>query len=171
MCVYVHAWCLQVRRGCQIPWNWSWVAMWVLGIKPVSSARTISALNGWAISSAPTKGPWIQGQSFTIRLSLKISKKRTNNNKNTYKASITYNECTMLLEFGRTNDQLQPKKSTYMEWMVPMGDKQCWSSELSMNIIPSKVRALWRIQTKEWSPKYSLWNPRRNGLELRQKNY
>lgn len=31
----------------------------------------------------------------------------------------------MLLEFGRINDQLQPKKSTYMEWMVPMEDKQC----------------------------------------------
>ena len=59
MCVCVLCPCLvplKVRRGCQIPWNWSyrqlWAASWVLGSEPRSSARAASALLCWAIYPA-----------------------------------------------------------------------------------------------------------------------
>lgn len=39
------------------PWDWSykclWVAMWLLGVNPLSSGRAISTLNCWAIFLAP----------------------------------------------------------------------------------------------------------------------
>ena len=44
----------EVRRGLQIPWNWSygwvWATVWVLKTESGSSARATSALNHWAIS-------------------------------------------------------------------------------------------------------------------------
>lgn len=49
--------CLHVCP-CQIPWNWSYgqlcAAMCVLGIKPVSSGRSASAVSYWA--SSPAQG-------------------------------------------------------------------------------------------------------------------
>lgn len=49
MCVY------QVRRGYQIPWNYSynWIAMWVLGTEMEFSAKEVGAFSYWAISPAP----------------------------------------------------------------------------------------------------------------------
>lgn len=57
-CIYVchmHTWCLESGRGCPSLRNWSprqlWAALWVLGIEPCLSARTVSALNCWAVFS------------------------------------------------------------------------------------------------------------------------
>jgi hypothetical protein len=44
----------RVQRGHWIPWNWNykglWATPWVLGLKPRSSGRAVSALNCSAIS-------------------------------------------------------------------------------------------------------------------------
>lgn len=46
---------MEVKRVCQIPWNWwywwLWDTMWVLGIKCRPSVRATSTFNHWAISS------------------------------------------------------------------------------------------------------------------------
>lgn len=46
----------ETRRGHCVPWNWNhrwlWVAMWALGIKPVSSRRATSPLNRQVVSPA-----------------------------------------------------------------------------------------------------------------------
>ena len=57
MAVYhVHALCLwRPKENSGIPGTWwVWAAMWVLGIEPGSSGRTVSTFNLWAISSAPS---------------------------------------------------------------------------------------------------------------------
>lgn len=47
---------VEARRGHQIPENWSfrwlWAWVYVVGIKPGTSGRTVSALGHWAISPA-----------------------------------------------------------------------------------------------------------------------
>ena len=57
-CTHVYVLCMnlvpsQARRGLCLPRNSSygrlWIVMWVLGIEPKSSGRTVSALNCWAI--------------------------------------------------------------------------------------------------------------------------
>lgn len=60
MKVYVSHACLvplESRKQCQSPWFWSfkwlWATMWVCGIGLRSSRRVDSALNFWAISTAP----------------------------------------------------------------------------------------------------------------------
>lgn len=48
---------VKVRSGCQVPWNWSsrgwWAHIWMLEAKRGTSAKETSALNIWAITSAP----------------------------------------------------------------------------------------------------------------------
>lgn len=46
---------VEVRRGYQIPWNYSynWIAMWVLGTEMEFSAKEVGAFSYWAISPAP----------------------------------------------------------------------------------------------------------------------
>jgi hypothetical protein len=47
----------EVRRGCQMPWGWSyrwlWTAKCMLGIEHGSPGRAVSAPSHWAISPAP----------------------------------------------------------------------------------------------------------------------
>lgn len=58
-CIYVstHVYLVEARRWCRISWNWSywhlWSCGWIMGIEPVSSGGTASALNQRAISSVP----------------------------------------------------------------------------------------------------------------------
>jgi hypothetical protein len=72
LCMYhMNAWILaELRRGLQTPWNscygWLWATMWVLGIKPGSSARATSVPKDWAISPVPHLGFF----SFSLSLSL-----------------------------------------------------------------------------------------------------
>ena len=53
---------LEVKRGCQVPWNWTYrqlcAAIWVLGMEARSSGRAASALNCWVISPVPGKFLW-----------------------------------------------------------------------------------------------------------------
>ena len=54
--VRLHAICVvseKARRGCWIPWDWSYrwqVVIWMLGIRPRSSGRAASAVNCWITS-------------------------------------------------------------------------------------------------------------------------
>lgn len=60
MCVYLNL-CLyfacmkvlrEIRRGCQVSWNWGCSLMWVLGTMPGSSVRAAIVINCWAVSPA-----------------------------------------------------------------------------------------------------------------------
>ena len=74
--VYVCALCaclmpLEVRRGCQILWNWSnrqmWAPVWELGTDPASSARTVAqALNHRAMCLS--KPPLLWGFPFYLKI-------------------------------------------------------------------------------------------------------
>lgn len=61
---------VKVRWGCCIPWNWSsrwlWAAIWVLGINPRSSARTVIAFNYWANSPAPSWLVLVKNEAGTV---------------------------------------------------------------------------------------------------------
>lgn len=52
---------MEVRKGCQNPWNWShgrlWATKWVLGTEPRSSARAPSSLDHQTISPTSVT-PW-----------------------------------------------------------------------------------------------------------------
>lgn len=56
------------HRGHQFPWNWNckwlWATMWILGIKPRSSAKATCAINHWAIGPGP-QVPLLQYQRHT----------------------------------------------------------------------------------------------------------
>lgn len=60
LCVHLGNTGMVVRRECWFPRNWSyrwfWAATLVLGAKPVSSTRAISALSHWDISLSPRAG-------------------------------------------------------------------------------------------------------------------
>lgn len=55
ICVYLVP--KEVRKGCQMSWNWSfrwlWDNIWELGLKSRSSGQAGNALNCWAFSLAP----------------------------------------------------------------------------------------------------------------------
>lgn len=46
------------RRGYWMPWNSLLATTWVLGIKPLFSARATNALNLWVVSSGPCHISW-----------------------------------------------------------------------------------------------------------------
>jgi hypothetical protein len=56
LCTMCIQWSWRSEEGAGSPWNWSyrwlWAAMWVLGIKPRTSARVACVLNHWAFSPA-----------------------------------------------------------------------------------------------------------------------
>jgi hypothetical protein len=75
---YLHA-CMYVYHVCPccIPWNctsyqWLWATMWVLEIKPGSSARSTSAFKGWTISPPPPPPLWIFMENYLTSQSLHL---------------------------------------------------------------------------------------------------
>jgi hypothetical protein len=58
------------EEGIRSHYRWLWATMWCLGIELRTSGKTVSALNGWAISPAPTIFFFKTGYSYVAQATL-----------------------------------------------------------------------------------------------------